>query len=829
MWKVIRKIKTAIGLLIKPFKEMYIDKNFQRSVKFTRLYKKSKIRDNVILYESSYSTAIGDSPYAIFKELVNNSEYSHYKHIWAVDSETNINKGIFKESELKNVEFVRVHSNKYIKGLVSAKYLINNCAFPTYFQKKDEQVYVYTVDEIVGELVIKNGDQSLSEYNNKQRNLFQSDYILMSNKSTAETVVDYYRLEGIYNGKIILEGAPKMDLLINTDCKKVKQYLSSILNINLNKKIVLFSPSISEDKENIEKYIIFINELNQKLSEESYQLLVRDPSGAFNKLIDDNFKHNKIFIPKWVENNELLSVIDILITNSSGIIGDYLVTNKPIIFLGNKEDNEVVEGVLGPFCENSEEVLKTIKEIHLYSGYYSNVRNNFLKTSSISSLDGKITKRNINIIFGLNQTDNYYEIKNTKKNLLFYCGGFLNNGITSSAINLLDNIDYSKYNVVVIEREKFDKVFETNIEKLNNNVKKIFRVGDMNMDFKEYYSHEYITKKGLINPQLHKFIPNKLYQREIDRLFGNIKFDIVVDFSGYVPFWSLLFACGDFKKKYIYQHNDMLAESKKIINNKFKHRSKMNVIFPLYKYFDKVISVSEYIRDENLKNLKEYIPDEKAVFVHNSIDYKKILRQTLDGDIITISTKDYFLVNNSFNFGKLNIEGIMLPSDKNINFISIGRLSPEKDHRKLILAFSKIAKIHSYVRLYIVGEGPLEYELKKLSSDIGLKDQVIFTGQLSNPFYFANKCDCLILSSNHEGQPMTLLEALVIGLPIISTNIPGSKSLLENGYGELVENSETGLINGMDKFIKGKIKSKKFDYISYNQNALQMFYEKVCS
>src|SRR5690606_2240211 len=137
----------------------------------------------------------------------------------------------------------------------------------------------------------------------------------------------------------------------------------------------------------------------------------------------------------------------------------------------------------------------------------------------------------IHTIFQGYQREAIYQNNNKKKNILIYCGGFLNNGITTSAINLLNNIDYDKYNVAIIEKEKCSKDFHNNISKLTNNVHKLFRVGEMNMTVKDYYCHRLVVNRGLLKTKSHALIPKKLYQREFERLFGTTKFDSIIDFS----------------------------------------------------------------------------------------------------------------------------------------------------------------------------------------------------------------------------------------------------------------------------------------------------------
>jgi CDP-glycerol glycerophosphotransferase len=79
------------------------------------------------------------------------------------------------------------------------------------------------------------------------------------------------------------------------------------------------------------------------------------------------------------------------------------------------------------------------------------------------------------------------------------------------------------------------------------------------------------------------------------------------------------------------------------------------------------------------------------------------------------------------------------------------------------------------------------------------------------------------MSSNHEGQPMTLLEAMALGRPIVATDIDGNRGVLKNEYGQLVENSEQGLIEGMELFLAGGVTGKDFDYEAYKTKALNSF------
>ncbi|HGE5780576.1 MULTISPECIES: glycosyltransferase [Bacillus] len=830
-------MKNRINFLSGPLKKYSNDQGFKRTVRYTDFYVKLDLDEKVILYESFHGKGMTDSPYAIFKKIIDNPEYKDYTHVWALNDGNNFYAKRYENK--KNVKFVKVHSEEYLKYLTTAKYLINNTTFPPYFQKKEGQIYVNTWHGTPIKTLGKDMKGEIGQHKNIQRNFMHCDYILNPNKFTADTIVNSHDLEGLYSGYVVDEGYPRIDLTLQVSPEEVKGYLKEFVEIDETKKIVLYAPTWRGGVNQVNNIKDEINNIVKKMYSQipsDYQLLLKVHTLTY-KFIKDDESLREICIPDWVDPNELMSIVDVLVTDYSSIFFDYMVTEKPIIFLAyDKKEYEEQRGLYvqledmpGPICHTVDEVIHSIENIDSVKNDYSVKYQETLKKYCYHD-DGNATERAIDIIFRGKHTANVYKVTNeNKKNILMYCGGFLNNGITTSVINLLNNIDYSRYNVAVIDKGKHDSISRDNFLQINPNVKKFYRVGSLNTTLKESYQNNYVMKMGLKNEKAQKALPKQLYKREVSRLFGNAEFDIVIDFSGYVPFWTLLFAFGDFKKRSIYQHNDMWAEYSKKINGKFKHKANLNIIFPLYKEFDKIVAVAEHTRNLNRKNLKDYITLKQGVYVHNAIDPNKVLKQIEEGDIYKFEGKEYLLKENIHENGRLEIKGIEMPNKEDINFVNMGRLSPEKDQKKLIHAFSKVAELYDNVKLYIIGDGVLKEELGNLVRAKNLEGKVFFTGQMSNPFLLINQCDCFVLSSNHEGQPMVLLEALILGKPIVATDIAGSRSILEDGYGELVENNIAGLVIGLQKFILNQTSFKEFDFQKYNEHAFEMFYDEVCA
>jgi len=129
-----------------------------------------------------------------------------------------------------------------------------------------------------------------------------------------------------------------------------------------------------------------------------------------------------------------------------------------------------------------------------------------------------------------------------------------------------------------------------------------------------------------------------------------------------------------------------------------------------------------------------------------------------------------------------------------VNLITVGRLAPWKNIDTIIKSVNLLKQYDMKFKLFIVGSGPLESELKKLVSDLNLSSEVIFTGQKKYTEltkYYENS-NIYIQASGYEGLPHVLLEAINYDLSVISTPIGGSNEILQDGKNGYVLNLEKG-------------------------------------
>ena len=118
-------------------------------------------------------------------------------------------------------------------------------------------------------------------------------------------------------------------------------------------------------------------------------------------------------------------------------------------------------------------------------------------------------------------------------------------------------------------------------------------------------------------------------------------------------------------------------------------------------------------------------------------------------------------------------------------------------------------------------------ELKSLIRTLHLEGKVIMTGNMENPFMLMKECDCFVLPSLHEGQPVSLLEARLLGLPIIMSDFSSAKSsLFENGQ-LLIGNTVEDIYQGLVSFMEGNVPTCDFNYQDYNDITIQQFEEII--
>jgi len=127
---------------------------------------------------------------------------------------------------------------------------------------------------------------------------------------------------------------------------------------------------------------------------------------------------------------------------------------------------------------------------------------------------------------------------------------------------------------------------------------------------------------------------------------------------------------------------------------------------------------------------------------------------------------------------------------------TVGRLDPVKDHPLLLAAFRRVRDMCTGAHLVIVGDGPERERLVRLADAMGMAGAVSFLGQRLDVDQILPAFDVFALSSRSEGTPVTLIEAMAAGVPVVATAV--------GGVPEVVCDRETGLLVGRERPVRGE-------------------------
>lgn len=156
-----------------------------------------------------------------------------------------------------------------------------------------------------------------------------------------------------------------------------------------------------------------------------------------------------------------------------------------------------------------------------------------------------------------------------------------------------------------------------------------------------------------------------------------------------------------------------------------------------------------------------------------------------------------------------------------INYINIGRMSDQKNHLLLIEAFKYVSEQIENCKLTIIGDGELRSDIEKKINDYKLNKRIDLLGIQKNTQKYLSESDVFVLSSNYEGLPLSVLEAMSCELPIITTKAGGTIDIVKQNKNGIVVNvnDKEALSRAMIKLGKSKNLRKKMGEESLKESS----------
>ena len=336
-----------------------------------------------------------------------------------------------------------------------------------------------------------------------------------------------------------------------------------------------------------------------------------------------------------------------------------------------------------------------------------------------------------------------------KKKIIFISQALWIGGIETALVNLINKLDYNKYDVTCLITENYLDM----AERLTKNCRLIVADRHCLVTFTKPYKFEKIYKI-LEEPQvatrfrrfiwrvlniLFKALENRLYSGYIkDQLKGE-SFDTAVIYSDRTA--EIAVKAINAKKFLMFYHHGAM---RKEYHDRYG-----------YEKSEKIIAVSDNIAKELKTYRKKYA--NKIVTINNIVDIDSIIEKS-----------------------KESVEEELFPKN-NFNIVSCGRLSPVKGLNFAVEAVAKlVGEGYTDINWYIVGGGPIEAELKEQIAKHKIEKHIFMLGMKNNPYPYIKNCDLFIQPSLFEGYSLSIMEAKILGTPILATYAAAGNQI-ENG------------------------------------------------
>ena len=355
--------------------------------------------------------------------------------------------------------------------------------------------------------------------------------------------------------------------------------------------------------------------------------------------------------------------------------------------------------------------------------------------------------------------------KNKKKRLLFTDKNLEVGGIEKAQINLLNNINYNKYNVTLILEEKKGEL----LDRVNKNVK----VREIKVS-----NNDNVIIRKIINA----------YRKLVFSIFEYDTYDFSCCYTTYSYSCNKLTKIASTNTAF-YVHSDY----KYVYDNEVEYRE----------FFDSR-KVNEYkhiifVSNESKNAFLEYYPNlkDKVLVLNNFIDPEEIINKSKE---------------------EINVKRI---KNKKL-LVFVGRLD---DSSKKLKRAINIVKAENDFELWIVGDGPDRGNYETYTKECKVEDRVTFFGSKLNPYPYMDKADYIILTSDYEGFPVTYLEAITLNKDIITT-FPTSDDYIDiKKYAHIIPKDEKEMLKEVHNIINEYHKYKKIDINKIQKERVKKFEE----
>lgn len=379
------------------------------------------------------------------------------------------------------------------------------------------------------------------------------------------------------------------------------------------------------------------------------------------------------------------------------------------------------------------------------------------------------------------------------KNILFVIDSLTCGGAEKSLVSLLNNIDYSKYNVDLLLFKRggeFEKFLPSKVNLLEIPDYFKFLNGKYKGKKKNKINYGAYRLKTSLSLRINNIGNKKIHSEQIVyKSIRNIlkpldkKYDIAVAYNQGFPTYFVSEKVKAYKKLAWINCNYIKTMYDKDLDNRF------------YNNIDKIVVVSQFIYD-SISQMK-YGYKYKMKIILDIVDPKLIMKMAVEEEAKELDKEDNFKI------------------------LTVGRLASVKGYDLAVKAANLLKENKFKFKWFIIGEGPERKEIEELIESYGLKNEVILLGAKSNPYPYMKNCDLYVQTSRKEGFGLTVMEAKILKNVVVATNFDTINELITDNFdGVVVDKDERSIYEGIKQLINN---TSFYDEIKKNVDKLKPY------
>lgn len=331
-----------------------------------------------------------------------------------------------------------------------------------------------------------------------------------------------------------------------------------------------------------------------------------------------------------------------------------------------------------------------------------------------------------------------------KRKILFLIPTLENGGAEKVLINLVNNMDYEKYDITV------QTLFDVGVhkERINKSVR-----------YCSFLKKPFHGYTDIISLMPRKLLYERIIKERYDIAISYLEGSCAKVISG-CPYANT--------KKIAWIHTVMDTKKRLCIGFVRKHQA-----LKVYNSFDRIVFVSDSAKTA----------------------FQKTSNRRLLSDIVIYNTNEF---DRIVELSREPVEDTKINHDT-FNICSVGKITPNKGFDRMAHILKKMREEKVNVHVYAIGTGEQRDEIEDYLKKNNLEKHFSFLGYKENPYKYVASCDLYVCASHREGFSTAVTEALIVGTPVVSTNCSGAEELLgvNNEYGIVTENSIEALYKGI--------------------------------